>query len=664
MRIGILPNLDPTSGGVYQYSQTMLQALNTWSQNGCEDRFVLFTDGTEIRQPPILLRSDCWELTPLEIPQLGRKALDRMRWVVGEGPHREAWRWLRKRLARSRSGAQPMREFRDPEVVQERPDLRDRFLDSKVDLFVYPQPISISFETGVPYVIAIHDLQHRLQPEFPEVSANGEREHREYLFRNASRRATLILADSEVGKEDILNFYGSYGVTPDRVKVLPYLPAAYLAIDVSEAEQRSVRALYHLPDRYLFYPAQFWPHKNHARIVQALGLLKQQFHIEVSIVFCGSYNGDIRQNAYRNVISLASSLGVKDQIKYLGYVPDEHMSALYAGSVALVMPTFFGPTNIPVLEAWAFGCPVLTSDIRGIREQVGDAAVLVDPRSVESIAESIYCLWSDDALRSALIDAGCRRLSSYSPDDFRNRLIEILEEAKDRVRSKGIIVSGKVIHPHDIEKLVCTHPAVHDGRAVAFGLYNPELLTDDIIIVAETETDEGLKAAVEIERAVRNAIVAEQGVTPRAIYLKPPKWIVKSSTTGKPLRLSIREKLLIEQPELAGKEHDYLFEVVNDSVMTRTLEGRISFWNRRAEELYGWRKEEAIGKVSHKLLRTQFPRALEEIDSELVRNGRWEGKLVHATRDGGRVVVRSRWILNLKGQSGPVVEINTPSNDR
>ena len=70
--------------------------------------------------------------------------------------------------------------------------------------------------------------------------------------------------------------------------------------------------------------------------------------------------------------------------------------------------------------------------------------------------------------------------------------------------------------------------------------------------------------------------------------------------------------------------------------MTRTVEGIINFWNHAAEDLYGWKKEEAIGRVSHDLLKTQFPKPLEEIESELVNNGRWEGKLVHSTRDGGR----------------------------
>ena len=106
---------------------------------------------------------------------------------------------------------------------------------------------------------------------------------------------------------------------------------------------------------------------------------------------------------------------------------------------------------------------------------------------------------------------------------------------------------------------------------------------------------------------------------------------------------------------------EYFFELVNDSVMTRTMDGIINFWNHSAEKLYGWRKEEAVGRVSHNLLQTQFPQPLEEIESELVRNGLWEGKLVHTTRDGRRVVVKSRWTLDLEGQSGAVVEINTRS---
>jgi PAS domain S-box-containing protein len=105
-------------------------------------------------------------------------------------------------------------------------------------------------------------------------------------------------------------------------------------------------------------------------------------------------------------------------------------------------------------------------------------------------------------------------------------------------------------------------------------------------------------------------------------------------------------------------------ELVDEGMMIRTMEGRINSWDRGAAELYGWKEEEAIGKISHDLLRTQFPKPLEEIESELVRNGRWEGKLVHSTRDGARIVVRSLWTFESTGPSETVFEINSPAVDQ
>jgi glycosyltransferase involved in cell wall biosynthesis len=294
----------------------------------------------------------------------------------------------------------------------------------------------MSFEAGIPFVMPIHDLQHRLQPQFPEVSGNGEWNFREFLFRNSARHATLLLADSEVGKEDILECYGSYGITPDRIKVVPYLPAHYLATAVSEIERRRVRIKHDLPTRYLFYPAQFWLHKNHAGIVRALDLLKRRYGQGLPIVFCGSHTGDHRERTFRDIMALISQCGIEKDVRYLGYVPDEDMSGLYAEAEGLIMPTFFGPTNIPVLEAWAFGCPVLTSDIRGVREQTGDGALLVDPRSDQAIADGIWRLWTDKDFARGLAQRGRQRLASYTPMEYRRRMRAVLCEAKTRVAAQ------------------------------------------------------------------------------------------------------------------------------------------------------------------------------------------------------------------------------------
>jgi fatty-acyl-CoA synthase len=118
-------------------------------------------------------------------------------------------------------------------------------------------------------------------------------------------------------------------------------------------------------------------------------------------------------------------------------------------------------------------------------------------------------------------------------------------------KSDLIIVGGKNLYPQDIEEIACSHPSVHDGRAVAFGLTNPDLGTEDIIVVAEVEDEGELIHAAQIEQAIRSAIVAELGVAVLAVYLKPPKWVVKS-TAGKPARSTTRAKILAEHSELRG----------------------------------------------------------------------------------------------------------------
>ena len=112
-----------------------------------------------------------------------------------------------------------------------------------------------------------------------------------------------------------------------------------------------------------------------------------------------------------------------------------------------------------------------------------------------------------------------------------------------------IIVGGENIYPHDIEEIVASHRAVHDGRVIAMGVYNPDLGTEEIIIVAEVESEDLLANTVEIEREIRGQVTAGLGVTVGTVFLKPPKWIVKS-TAGKPARCATFEKLQKEHPKL------------------------------------------------------------------------------------------------------------------
>jgi len=112
-----------------------------------------------------------------------------------------------------------------------------------------------------------------------------------------------------------------------------------------------------------------------------------------------------------------------------------------------------------------------------------------------------------------------------------------------------IIVGGENLYPQDIEEIADSHPAIHDGRVIALGLYNPDLGTEEILVVAEVESEELLANAEQIEREIRAQVAAGLGVTAGTILLKPPKWIVKS-TAGKAPRSTTLEKLKKEHPKL------------------------------------------------------------------------------------------------------------------
>ena len=115
-----------------------------------------------------------------------------------------------------------------------------------------------------------------------------------------------------------------------------------------------------------------------------------------------------------------------------------------------------------------------------------------------------------------------------------------------------IIVGGENFHPQDVEEVAAGHPDVQDGRAVAFGVRNASLGTDDLIVVVEARSEEGLAQRGRIELEVRKRVIEQFGMSPRVVRLVPPRWMVKS-TAGKPARSTNRQKFLREHPELAGE---------------------------------------------------------------------------------------------------------------
>lgn len=260
-----------------------------------------------------------------------------------------------------------------------------------------------------------HDLMHRYLPEFEEISSTYN--ERESLFSSTARFSDVILVDSQVGKRQYEEcFFHKFRHNP-RIEVLPFAIPKHINNGVEECIE--------VPAKYLFYPAQFWEHKNHKNLLLAIELLKDKIP-DIHLVLVGS-----ERNSLSKIRTLIREKSLDSHISILGFVKDEQITYLYKHAVAMVMPSFAGPTNIPPLEAMALGCPVIVANNYAMGEQVGEAGLLCDPYSPADIADCIDKVWNDSNLRAKLEVAGLKKSKEWTAADFKKKFIKtVLRELK------------------------------------------------------------------------------------------------------------------------------------------------------------------------------------------------------------------------------------------
>ena len=296
-------------------------------------------------------------------------------------------------------------------VLQKRPPeslLAKTVRSQKIDIvwFISPEAEFLP----CPVFMTVWDLQHRLQPWFPEVSQSGwpwqscDDHYQRYL-----PRASRVITGTHAGKNEIVHFYR---LPPENVKVIP-LPAPTITSPVPQAHVQETLLKYGIEGDYFLYPAQFWPHKNHINLLHAFAIAKAQYTDIPRLLFTGSDKGN---QSY--VAEQSTALGLDKEIRFLGFIPQKDLDVLYQGAVAMVFPTLCGPDNLPPLEAFAHGCPVIASTVTGSEEQLGDAVLRVDATQPEEIAKAMLTLLSSESLRQALRSKGFERAEKLAPSSY------------------------------------------------------------------------------------------------------------------------------------------------------------------------------------------------------------------------------------------------------
>jgi glycosyltransferase involved in cell wall biosynthesis len=278
----------------------------------------------------------------------------------------------------------------------------------------YPVTVPIP-DTKLPRVVTVFDVQHH---DLPDFFSRAERRYRRWAYDGAARGADVVVTTSAFSADRLAE---AVGVRRERIEVVPLgIDRGRFGPEPGERDAELLAGL-GLPEPFVLYPANLWPHKNHRRLVEALAAMRER---DVSLVLTGQPYGRLAE-----LEEHARGLGVEQRVRHLGYVDAETLPALYRRATAMVFPSLYEGFGTPPLEAMACGCPVAASASGSLGEVCGEAALTFDPASPEAIAAALDSVVSDAGLRERLRAGGLSRAAEFTWRAASERHVQVYERA-------------------------------------------------------------------------------------------------------------------------------------------------------------------------------------------------------------------------------------------
>jgi glycosyltransferase involved in cell wall biosynthesis len=290
----------------------------------------------------------------------------------------------------------------------------------KVDLVHFPGNTINPIELDFPTVLNLHDLQHR---RYPEYFTGEEIANREKWWHASGHRADALIAASNFVRDDLVS---ELGVDSQKIFVAPDAFESAFFHKPTPEQLADVKRRHKLADTFFLYPAAAWPHKNHARLIKAFKAVDIP---NAQLVLTGA--------GQESLHSLAQSAqGAPAGLRLLGRVATDDLVALYHMATALVFPSLYEAWSIPIMEAMACSCPVASSNVTSLPEQVGDAGLLFDPTNISAMATAMRTLATNTMLRQSFIDRGTTRVRQFSAEKFLQTICEAYHYAIGAYQSK------------------------------------------------------------------------------------------------------------------------------------------------------------------------------------------------------------------------------------
>jgi glycosyltransferase involved in cell wall biosynthesis len=270
-------------------------------------------------------------------------------------------------------------------------------------------------------VVTIHDM---VLKRFPQTMRARTKYLLKWSMRGTLRRASRVVTDSEFSKREIMAYYR---YPANRIQVV------YLGVDTGKCTQeidRGARAKvcqkYGIPGEYLLYLGMLEPRKNLERLIRAYARVQSRTAGVPHLVLAGGKGW-----RFAGIFRTVRELGLEHRVFFPGYIAEEDKPALLAGASVFCFPSLYEGFGLPVLEAMACGVPVLTANGSALPEVAGEAALLVDPFSVEEIARGMERLCFDEPLRTALRAKGLERVKRFTWERTAAALYALYQEVAD-----------------------------------------------------------------------------------------------------------------------------------------------------------------------------------------------------------------------------------------
>lgn len=345
LRVGLwVPeNFKPDIGGSYTYYSQLINAMQAFKFNDAEIIYITYDGGGA------------------DLP------FTNSYFIKGR-----PFKWTAEKRAIRKAGSMLLKKDvygnRDQELKDE--------LNRVIDVIYYPVPVYENIIHNFPFIYTLWDVGHHSTYPFPELSMNSvfefRKKHHDYIVTQALR----IFVESETGKKEAA---GYLCLNKERVSVVPLFPSEIISEKIIPAKPKKIEK----DAFYIHYPAQFWAHKNHYNLIVALKKVVEVFP-QLKLILTGSDKGNKKY-----IFETIQQLNLQDAVVDMGFVSVEELKWIYQHSRGLVMPSFLGPTNMPLLEAASLGCPVACSHFDGHKEMLGDYGYYFNPLSSEEMAQAI-----------------------------------------------------------------------------------------------------------------------------------------------------------------------------------------------------------------------------------------------------------------------------------